>query len=71
VLALKLFEPWPALAAIALLVSFAVVIVLRLLDGRRPTCAWFGSRAKRPLCTYHVLRNLGLLCLAVVAAVWA
>jgi threonine/homoserine efflux transporter RhtA len=71
VLALQLFEPWPAVAATALLVAFTGVIVLRLLDGSRPPCACFGSRSKRPLGTYHVVRNLGLLALAVVAAIWA
>jgi hypothetical protein len=71
VLAVQLFEPWPALAAIALLIAFTVVIVLRLLDGSRPPCACFGSRSKRPLGAYHVVRNLALLALAIVAAVWA
>jgi uncharacterized membrane protein YphA (DoxX/SURF4 family) len=70
-LAAQLFEPWPAVAAIALLVAFTVVIVLRLLDGSRPPCACFSSRSKRPLGAYHVLRNVGLLALAVVAAIWA
>jgi hypothetical protein len=70
-LAAQLFEPWPAVAAIALLVAFSVVIVLRLLDGSRPPCACFGSRSRRPLGAYHVLRNVGLLALAVVAAIWA
>ena len=67
----QLFEPWPAVAAIALLVAFTVVIGLRLLDGSRPPCACFGSRSQRPLGAYHVLRNVGLLALAVIAAIWA
>jgi uncharacterized membrane protein YphA (DoxX/SURF4 family) len=71
ILAAQLFEPWPAVAAIVLLVAFTVVIVLRLLDGSRPPCSCFGSRSKRPLGAYHVLRNLCLLALATVAAIWA
>jgi Methylamine utilisation protein MauE len=70
-LAAQLFTPWPAIAATALLVVFTVVIVRRLLDGSRPPCACFGSRSQRPLGAYHVARNLGLLALAVVAAIWA
>jgi uncharacterized membrane protein YphA (DoxX/SURF4 family) len=71
VLAVQLLEPWAAIAAALMLVAFTVVIGLRLLDGSRPPCACFGSRSKRPLGAYHLLRNVGLLLLAVVAAVWA
>ena len=71
VLAAQLLEPWAAIAAALMLVAFTVVIGLRLLDGSRPPCACFGSRSKRPLGAYHLLRNVGLLVLAVVAAVWA
>ena len=70
-LAAQLLEPWPALAAIVLLIGFTVVIVRRLLDGSRPPCACFGSRSTRPLGAYHVARNGGLLVLAMVAAAWA
>jgi hypothetical protein len=70
-LAAQLLKPWPAIAALALLVAFTVVIVRRLLDGSRPPCACFGSRSKRPLGAYHVARNLALLAAAVVAVVWA
>jgi hypothetical protein len=70
-LAAQLFKPWPAIAALALLVVFTVVIVRRLLDGSRPPCGCFGSRSKRPLGAYHVARNLGLLAAAVVAVIWA
>ena len=70
-LAAQLLEPWPALAAIVLLIGFTVVIVRRLLDGSRPPCACFGSRSTRPLGAYHVVRNAGLLVLSMVAAAWA
>ena len=68
--AVQLFAPWPAVAALLLLVTFTVVIVRRILDGSRPPCACFGSRSKRPLGAYHVIRNLVFLALAVVAVVW-
>lgn len=70
-LASQLVRPWPAIAAIALLVVFTIVIVTRLLDGSRPPCACFGTRSTRPLGGYHVARNAVLLALAVVAAIWA
>ena len=62
--------PWSAYLASALLGVFTVVIVRRLLDGSRPPCACFGSRSSRPLGAPHVARNVGLLALAAVAAVW-
>jgi hypothetical protein len=65
----SLLSPWPELVAIGVLIVFTVVIVRRLLDGSRPPCACFGSRSKRPLGPRHVVRNLGLLAVAVLAAV--
>ena len=38
--------------------AYTVVIVRRIRDGSRPPCACFGSRSKRPLGAYHVVRNL-------------
>lgn len=70
-LASQLARPWPAIAALALLVVFTFVIVTRLLDGSRPPCACFGPRSTRPLGASHVVRNVALLALAAVAAVWA
>ncbi|MFV0309365.1 MAG: MauE/DoxX family redox-associated membrane protein [Desertimonas sp.] len=70
-LASQLARPWPAIAALALLVVFTLVIATRLLDGSRPPCACFGTRSTRPLGRYHVVRNLVMIALAVVAAVWA
>jgi hypothetical protein len=70
-LAAQLLKPWPAIAALALLVAFTVVIVQRLLDGSRPPCGCFGYRSKRPLGAYHVARNLTLLVVALVALIWA
>jgi uncharacterized membrane protein YphA (DoxX/SURF4 family) len=64
-----LLSPWIELAAVGVLIVFTIVIVRRLLDGSRPPCACFGSRSKRPLGRRHVLRNVGLLAVAVVAAI--
>ena len=65
----SLLSPWAEFVAVATLAVFTVVIVRRLLDGSRPPCACFGSRSKRPLGRRHVIRNLALLAVAVVAAV--
>jgi uncharacterized membrane protein YphA (DoxX/SURF4 family) len=67
----QLLRPWPAVCALALLVSYTVLIVVRIRDGSRPPCACFGSRSMRPLGVYHVVRNVALLALAVVAIVAA
>jgi hypothetical protein len=69
-LATQLFRPWPAVAALVLLLAFTIIIVRRLLDGSRPPCACFGSRSKRPLGAVHVVRNLVLMALTVVAGIW-
>jgi len=67
----QLVRPWPAVVALAILVVFTLVIARRLLDGSRPPCACFGSRSNRPLGAVHVVRNVALMALAAVAAVWA
>jgi uncharacterized membrane protein YphA (DoxX/SURF4 family) len=69
VLVSGLLSPWAELVAVGVLIVFTIVIVRRLLDGSRPPCACFGSRSKRPLGRRHVLRNLGLLAVAVIAVV--
>lgn len=66
----RLAMPLTAIAALALMVAFTVVLVLRLRAGQRPPCACFGRRSNRPLGPYHVLRNLVLVALAV-PALWA
>jgi uncharacterized membrane protein YphA (DoxX/SURF4 family) len=63
----QVLKPWPAVVGLALLISYTVLIVLRLLDGSRPPCACFGSRSMRPLGAYHLIRNGALIALAVVA----
>jgi len=67
----QLFTPCPAVVALLMLVTFTVVIVRRIRDGSRPPCACFGSKSRRPLGAYHVIRNLMFVVLAVAAALWA
>ena len=66
-----LVSPWAEVVAVLTLIAFTIVIVQRLLDGSRPACACFGSRSNRPLGPRHVVRNLALLAVAVVAVVGA
>jgi len=66
----QLFAPWPAVFALGLLLAFLVVILHRLRDGSRPPCSCFGSRSKRPLGAYHVVRNSVFLALALIAVIW-
>ncbi len=55
--------------ALAILVVFSALLVLRLAQGRRPPCACFGSWSAKPLGWQHLVRNAVLIALAVVAAV--
>lgn len=63
-------RPIPALLAIGALSVFTALIVARLREGRRPTCACFGAWSSRPIGASHVVRNAVLLGLAVLAC-WA
>ena len=67
----QLLRPWPAVVALLLLLAYTVLILVRLADGDRPPCACFGSRSMRPLGAYHVLRNVALIALALVAVLAA
>ena len=55
-------------AAAALLVAFTALIGVRLREGARPPCACFGAWSAEPIGWKHVVRNLALLVLAVLAA---
>lgn len=59
-----------ALVAAGVLAAFTVLLVVRLLKGRRPPCACFGSISAKPIGWGSVVRNLVLIALAFVAA-WA
>jgi uncharacterized membrane protein YphA (DoxX/SURF4 family) len=67
--AARLFMPWSAVVAIALLVAFTVLVVARLRAGDHPPCACFGAWSTRPLSWWHVARNVAMIGLAAVAAV--
>jgi uncharacterized membrane protein YphA (DoxX/SURF4 family) len=56
-----------ALAATAMLVVFTVLIVVQLAQGRRPPCACFGAWSAKPLGAGHVVRNVALIALSVIA----
>lgn len=66
----QLWRPWPAVIAAAMLVGFSVAIAVRLAQGRRPPCACFGASA-RPIGVWTLVRNAGLLGLAVVSVLSA
>jgi uncharacterized membrane protein YphA (DoxX/SURF4 family) len=60
-----------ALAAVVLLVGFTTLLVLRLVQGRRPPCACFGAWTTKPIGWRNVLRNAVFLALAAVVALRA
>ncbi|MET0143798.1 MAG: MauE/DoxX family redox-associated membrane protein [Ilumatobacteraceae bacterium] len=62
--------PVPALSAILLLVVFSVVVARQLVEGRHPPCACFGAWSTRPLAESHLLANVALIGIAIVAC-WA
>lgn len=68
-LVVDLAPPWTAIVAVGVLVVFTAVIFRRLVDGSRPPCACFGSRSTEPLGPRHLIRNLVLLVVAVIAVV--
>ena len=57
-----------ALVALGLLVAFTILLAARLREGRHPPCACFGAWSARPLGPGHLVRNAGLIVLAVLAA---
>lgn len=59
--------PFPAIAALVLLVGFTTLIVIRMSGGERPPCACFGSWSPEPIGRTHVVRNLVLMALAALA----
>lgn len=64
----QLARPAVASVAIAMLLAFSGLLVLRLSQGRRPPCACFGSWSAKPLGWQDLVRNAVLLALAFVAA---
>jgi uncharacterized membrane protein YphA (DoxX/SURF4 family) len=60
--------PAAAVAAVVL-VAFTALIGRRLAQGEHPPCACFGAWSAKPLGWSHVVRNVALIALAVVAMV--
>ena len=60
-------SPAVPLLAIGALLVFTGAIVIRLADGRHPECACFGAWSAAPLNGWHIVRNLALMALGVVA----
>jgi uncharacterized membrane protein YphA (DoxX/SURF4 family) len=60
-------EPWPAVAAFALIAAFTLWIAVHLARDEHPPCACFGTLSVTPLSGRHLARNGALLALAVVA----
>ncbi|MDP9464494.1 MAG: DoxX family membrane protein [Actinomycetota bacterium] len=58
-----------AVIAGAMLMAFTTLLVVRLLQGRRPPCACFGAWTTKPIGWGNVVRNTGFLALAVAVAV--
>lgn len=58
-----------AVIAGALLVAFTTLLVVRLLQGRRPPCACFGAWTTKPIGWGNVVRNAGFLALAAALAI--
>lgn len=56
-----------AATAIVLLVVFTALIVTHLRADRHPRCACFGAWSSKPLGTGHVVRNVVLIALGVIA----
>jgi methylamine dehydrogenase accessory protein MauD len=59
-----------ALAAATLLAVFTTAVAYQLARGRQPACNCFGQVHSAPIGKSTLLRNAGLLALAVVAAVY-
>jgi len=66
----QLAVPYPAVAALVLLLAFTALIAVRLSGDERPACACFGAWSAEPVGSVHVIRNAVLMALAVLA-MWA
>lgn len=66
-LVFRVLPPWPAIAALALLVAFSVLIGVRLAEGKHPACACFGAWSAKPIGPMHLVRNGVLIVLALLS----
>jgi hypothetical protein len=64
----QLLRPVVAGVAALVLLVFTLRILQLLAEGDRPPCACFGSWSSRPLGPWHVVRNVTLIVVAMVAA---
>ena len=63
-----LAEPgWGGVVAFALLAGFTVVLVTTIRTGRMVPCRCFGGTSDAPVDWGHVLRNAGLMAMAIFA----
>jgi len=58
-----------AIVAGVMLLAFTALLVVRLLQGRRPPCACFGALSSKPISWLSVARNAVLIALAAVVAI--
>lgn len=66
-LVVQLATPWPAVAALLLLMAFTGLIALRLAEGKRPPCACFGAWSAKPIGPTHIARNAALMFVGMIA----
>ena len=57
-----------AIVAGVVLVAFTTLLVVRLLQGRRPPCACFGGLSSKPISWTSVARNAVFIALAAFVA---
>jgi hypothetical protein len=60
-----------AMIAGGLLMVFSMLLVVRLLQGRRPPCACFGALTTKPIGWGNVVRNAVFIAVAAAIALWA
>ncbi|MFM8562670.1 MAG: MauE/DoxX family redox-associated membrane protein [Acidimicrobiia bacterium] len=65
----QLWRPVMAVVALTTLQVFTLLIVAQLSRGHRPVCACFGAWSARPLGASHVVRNVAMMLLAVLALI--
>ncbi len=66
-IALIAMPGWGGVVSFALLAAFTVVLVTTIRTGRLVPCRCFGGTSDAPVNWGHVLRNVGLMAMAVLA----
>lgn len=59
--------PWPAIAAVVLLFGFSALLLVRMRDADRPSCACFGQWSDSEIGVGHLVRNAVFVAVAVLA----